>query len=109
MEPTEEQIKLAFGEPLDSHEEIKELSKEPKIKLTDAERNKIIYLVLEKAKANGYKLIDGEIDIVIFSHPFAKAFWKGEPTQPSGLKGWEHQLCELVLSEDRIEYLSHWI
>ncbi len=50
---------------------------------------------------------------VIYAHSFAQALWGEEPNweieqagPPDIIKGWEHQLQEMVIAEDPIKYLE---
>ena len=59
-----------------------------------------------------------DMNDIIFSHDFAKAFWK-EPTEVLiekaaghevyGIADWEYHLQQLALAKDRLEYIGRFI
>lgn len=59
----------------------------------------------------GDELID--MKTIIFSHSFAKAFWKGViimgGSVPHGIESWRYHLQQMVLEEDPISYLEKFL
>ena len=92
--------------------------------------NEILKKAIEKAMKGGFDTenmtatinSDNEYDWdnIIFSHSFAKAFWKGhkpvcklkrsisttDSFEDHFLQGWQFHLQQLVLSEDRLKYIE---
>jgi hypothetical protein len=52
---------------------------------------------------NGYVLSVIKAETLVFSHDFAKAFWKDAEWE------WKHYLQEMVLEENPIKYLEQFI
>ena len=93
----------------------------------------ILTKAIEKANKNGFKPkyvgigeygIEVEIDgfrestsvkTIIFSHDFAKAFWKNETTWAFEHEGdgwgeaWQHHLKNMVLEPNPIKYLEQFL
>jgi len=63
-------------------------------------------LVYECKHDNKYKRYDSKT--IIFSHPFAKAFW-GEEDYTDDNKSWEWHLTVMVLEKDPILYLKKFL
>jgi hypothetical protein len=47
------------------------------------------------------------INVIIFSHSFAKAFWGEE--KYTGIYCWQHHLQMMVLEEEPLKYLEKWL
>lgn len=80
----------------------------------------IFQAAMEKARMNGYdgtgskgvRLPIDTITFIIFSHDFAKAFWKDEEDQmfdEGWVKGWQYHLAYMALEEDPIKYLGQFL
>ncbi len=85
--------------------------------MTEKNKEDILKKAIEKAVKNGYKCEDN-IDSkrhmkslsmfwngyrIIFSHDFAKAFWKGVYPR------WQYHLQMMVLEKDPIKYLEKFV
>ena len=74
--------------------------------------DQILKQAIKKAVENGYKNFDwNKIDItvvpvnnVIFSHSFAKAFWKDEK-----IINWQTHLQKMVIKKKPLKYLSRFL
>jgi len=83
----------------------------------------ILLQAIDKAIKNGYIENYWTLDNyygLIFSHDFAKAFWKDGTQEylknpkdgtvfPGRTFTWEYHLQQMVLEEDPIKYLEQWL
>lgn len=85
------------------------------------EKTEILQKAMEKAVNNGVKKMTLNVDPIIFSHDFAKAFF-GEETKLAALitlRGvvkpaeeiphWKIHLQEMVIAEEPLEYLKQFL
>lgn len=79
----------------------------------------ILKKAIEKVTEGGYEGCDltcdryteyGEYYHVIFSHDFAKAFWKRsherEVSDFLSISGWQYRLQQMVLEEEPLKYIE---
>jgi len=100
-------------------------------------KEEILKAAIEKAEVNGWRepgrqtqnvtwdqiLESGEYYVDIFSHDFAKAFWKDDDEHSEGWElysrehdistrgnfAWQYHLQQLALEEDRLKYLEKFL
>jgi len=66
--------------------------------------------VLNKAVLNGYDVDKWEGFVSIFSHDFAKAFWKPPSDELAKTdRFWKRRLQEMVVEEEPIKFLERWL
>lgn len=81
------------------------------------EKEMILKLSIEKAVGNGFVCKNWQVldfkgykaKSIIFSHDFAKAFWKGNPLCHKCSYKWQHHLKEMVLEENPVKYLEQFL
>ena len=88
--------------------------------LENTSDKQVLILALSKAEKNGMKpvgkirlkdgdaveadhIYDGYYESIILSIEFAKAFWKND------LLGWDYQLEQMVIEDNRIDYLKDFL
>ena len=85
-------------------------------------KEEILEKAVRKARENGYDALLTEVNCIIFSHDFAKAFWgmdkdawfesdedKEKYEQKSEGRGYRYHLQQMVLEENPLNYLEKFI